>query len=161
MVSIPLPNNYFSIVILNAFSIRQIPIINMMMDWLLNRDKLLADKKKLGKWGEKCCEGFLKKKGFKKLARNYSCKTGEIDLVMADTDGAVVFVEVKTRADEKLTSAESAVTAAKKTRMNRAARYFLATNNIKDRPLRFDVVAIVLGPKGRPQIRHYENAFVP
>jgi len=133
----------------------------MMMDWLPNRNKLLADRKRLGEWGEKRCEGFLKKKGFKKLARNFSCKSGEIDLVMADTNGAVVFVEVKTRANEDLASAESAITAAKKIRMNRAARYFLATNHIEDRPLRFDVVAIVLGPKGRPQIRHYENAFVP
>lgn len=33
--------------------------------------------------------------------------------------------------------------------------------NIDDRPIRFDVVAIVLGHKGKPQIRHYKNAFVP
>lgn len=131
-----------------------------MIDWLLNRGKLLADRKKLGQWGEKRCEGFLKKKGFKKLTRNFSCRGGEIDLIMADTDGAVVFVEVKTRADETFEPAESVITAAKKHRMSRAARYFLATHNIEDRPFRFDVVTIVLGQKGRPQIRHYENAFV-
>jgi putative endonuclease len=132
-----------------------------MMGWLLNRGKLLADRAKLGRWGEKRCESFLRKKGFKKLTRNYSCRGGEIDLVMVDSKGAVVFVEVKTRADEKLTPAESAITSAKKARMSRAARYFLAANKIEDRPFRFDVVAIVLGQKGRPQIRHYENAFVP
>ncbi len=132
-----------------------------MMSWLLNRGKLLADREKLGRWGEKRCESFLKKKGFKKLTRNFSCRGGEIDLIMADTDGAVVFVEVKTRADEVFAPAESVVTPAKKTRMSRAARYFLATNNIENRPFRFDVVTIVLGQKGRPQIRHYENAFVP
>jgi putative endonuclease len=132
-----------------------------MMGLLLNRGKLLADREKLGRWGEKRCESFLKKKGFKKLARNFSCRGGEIDLIMVDTEGAVVFVEVKTRADEDLTPAESAITSAKKARMSRAARYFLAANKIEDRPFRFDVVAIVLGQKGRPQIRHYENAFVP
>jgi putative endonuclease len=132
-----------------------------MMGWLLNRGKLSADKKKLGRWGERRCESFLKKKGFRKLARNYSCRGGEIDLIMVDSDGTVVFVEVKTRADEDLTSAESAITSAKKARLTKAASYFLATHNIKDRPFRFDVVAIVLGQKGRPQIRHYENAFVP
>ena len=51
-----------------------------MMGWLLNRGRLLADRKKLGRWGEKRCESFLKKKGFKRLARNFSCKSGEIDL---------------------------------------------------------------------------------
>jgi Holliday junction resolvase-like predicted endonuclease len=45
--------------------------------------------------------------------------------------------------------------------MLRAARYFLTIHNIENRPFRFDVVTIVLGRKGRPQIRHYENAFVP
>jgi putative endonuclease len=132
-----------------------------MISWLLNRGKLLADRKKLGQWGEKRCESFLKKKGFKKLARNFLCKSGEIDLIMVDSDGAIVFVEVKTRADETFEATESVITPAKKTRMNRAARYFLATHKIKNRPFRFDVVTIVLGQKGRPQIKHYENAFVP
>ena len=131
------------------------------MDWLFNRRRLLADRERLGRWGERRCEKLLKSKGFRKLARNFSCKTGEIDLVMVDNDGGIVFVEVKTRADESFGPAESSVTTAKRARMSRAARYFLATHNIENRPYRFDVVTIVLGRKGRPQIRHYENAFVP
>ncbi|MFZ0035081.1 MAG: YraN family protein [Sedimentisphaerales bacterium] len=132
-----------------------------MMSWLLNRGRLLADRKKLGQWGEKRCESFLKKKGFKKLARNFSCRSGEIDLIMVDNDGALVFVEVKTRADEAFEVTESVITPAKKIKLNRAARYFLSTHNIENRPFRFDVVTIVLGQRGRPQIKHYENAFVP
>ena len=131
------------------------------MKWLLNRSKLLTDQKLLGRWGEKRCETFLKKKGLKKLARNFSCKTGEIDLVMVAPDTTIVFVEVRTRADEKFGPPESSITHAKKTKLLRTARYFLATQKIEDRPFRFDVVAIVLGQKGREQIRHYENAFVP
>ena len=131
------------------------------MKWLLNRSKLLTDQKLLGRWGEKRCEIFLKKKGLKKLARNFSCKTGEIDLVMVAPDTTIVFVEVRTRADEKFGPPESSITHAKKAKLLRTARYFLATQKIEDRPFRFDVVAIVLGQKGREQIRHYENAFVP
>ena len=119
----------------------------------------MADKRLLGQWGEKQCEKFLKGKGFKTLMRNYRCKTGEIDRIMIDTDGTLVFVEVKTRANEDFGPTESAIMSTKKTRMLRAARYFLATHQIEDRPLRFDVVTIVLGEKGRPQIRHYEKAF--
>ena len=118
-------------------------------------------KELLGRWGEKRCEKFLKRKGLKTLTRNFSCKSGEIDLVMVDRDGTLVFVEVKTRADEDFSPSESAVTSAKKTRMLRTVRYFLAANNIEDRPCRFDVVTIVLDDKGSAQIRHYENAFVP
>lgn len=128
---------------------------------LSNKHKLLADRRLLGRWGEKRCERFLKRKGFKTLARNFRCKTGEIDRVMVDADGTLVFVEVKTRANEDFGPSESAITSTKRTRMFRAARYFLATHQIEDRPLRFDVVTIVIGKKGRPQIRHYENAFVP
>jgi len=80
---------------------------------------------------------------------------------MVDSDGTLVFAEVKTRANEDFSPSESAVTKAKKIRMLRAARYFLAANDIEDRPFRFDVVTIVLGEKGPDQIRHYENAFVP
>lgn len=128
---------------------------------LSNKSRPPADKGLLGQWGEKCCEKFLKRKGLKTLTRNFSCKTGEIDLIMVDSDGTLVFVEVKTRANEDFSPSESAVTKAKKTRMIRAARYFLAANNVENRPLRFDVVIIVLGEKGPGRIRHYQNAFVP
>jgi len=127
----------------------------------LKRRKLLTDKARLGQWGEKRCEAFLKRKGLKILARNYSCKMGELDLVMVDADSTIVFVEVKTRAGEDLTPAESVVTFSKKTRALRAARFFLAANKISERPYRFDVVTIVLGQTGPPKIRHYQNAFTP
>jgi putative endonuclease len=128
---------------------------------LLNRRKLLADQKRLGRWGEKRCEKFLKSKGLKTLTRNYACKTGEIDLVMVDTDRSIVFVEVKARADESLTPAESVITPAKKAKLARTARCFLATNKIDDRPFRFDIATLILPQSGPPQIRHYKNAFVP
>ena len=128
---------------------------------LLNKRKLLADRELLGRWGEKRCQRFLKRKGLKILTRNFSCKTGEIDLIMVDTDRTIVFVEVRTRADETFGSVESSITFAKKTRLIRTAHYFLATHDIDDRPFRFDVITIVLGPKGTPQIRYYKNAFRP
>jgi putative endonuclease len=128
---------------------------------LLNRHKLLADRQRLGRWGEKRGEKYLKNKGLRTLARNFSCKTGEIDLVMVDADGTVVFVEVRSKADESFSPPEESIMQPKRARLMRAARYFLATHKIEDRPFRFDVVSIVLGRTGREQIRHYQNAFVP
>jgi len=93
--------------------------------------------------------------------RNYSCKVGELDLVMVDSDGTLVFVEVRTRADESFGPAEATITPAKRRRVARAARHFLAVHKIEDRPLRFDVVTLILGRAGPPQIRYYERAFVP
>jgi len=127
----------------------------------MNRQKLLSDPKLLGRWGEKRCERYLKSKGLKTLTRNFACKTGEIDLVMVDADSAVVFVEVRTKADVAFASPEASITTPKKTRLLRTARYFLATNNIDDRPFRFDIVTIVVDRTARPKIKHYKNAFVP
>ena len=128
---------------------------------VLNRRKLLNDRARLGRWGERRCERFLRRKGLRTLARNYTCKTGELDLIMVDRDGAIVFVEVRTRAGEDFVRVEATVTPGKRARVARAARHFLAVHRIEDRPLRFDVVTLVLGPQGPPQIRHYENAFLP
>ncbi len=127
---------------------------------LLNRRRLLTDQKLLGKWGEKYSEKFLKKMGFKTLARNFLCKTGEIDLVMVAPDGCIIFVEVRTKTNEDFSSVESSINSAKKARLKRAAKYFISTNNLENRSFRFDIIAIVLGEKGKPDLRHYENAFV-
>jgi len=115
----------------------------------------------MGRWGQDYCERFLKKGGYSIIARNFSCKTGEIDLVVTSPSSSVVFVEVKTRADENFAPAESAITSEKKRRLIRTARYFVQQYRLDDVPLRFDVVIVLLGQKGRPQIRHYENAFAP
>lgn len=125
----------------------------------LNRRKLLSDRARLGRWSEKRCERVLRGKGLRTLARNYRCKVGELDLVMVDPDGGIVFVEVRSRADVAFTSPEATITPAKRARVSRAARYFLAVHKIEDRPLRFDVVTLVLGRRGPPEIQHYPNAF--
>ena len=132
------------------------------MLWLPGkRRRLLANSKLLGRWGEKCCLRFLKRKGFTLIARNFACRAGEIDLIVNDNGKAIVFVEVKTRRDENYASAQSAVTPAKRTRMVRAAKSFIKTYKVKEKPMRFDVVAVVLKEQGSPEIRHYENAFRP
>ncbi|HPD46657.1 MAG TPA: YraN family protein [Anaerohalosphaeraceae bacterium] len=125
------------------------------------RRRLLSDPKRLGRWGEKRCEKHLKARGYRTIARNYRCAMGEIDLVMADPDGTLVFIEVKTRRNEDYARAHDAVTPRKRIRMARAAEYFRRIYRIKDRPLRFDVVAVVLGDGTRAVVTHYPNAFIP
>lgn len=126
---------------------------------LLKKQKLLNNEV-LGRWGEKRCEKFLKAKGLLPLAKNYSCKAGEIDLIMVDPNHTIVFVEVKTRTDESFTPAETLITTEKQQKIYRTARYFLTVHDIENRPYRFDVVTITLNKAGREQINHYKNAFV-
>jgi len=129
------------------------------MFWM--RRRLMADPMRLGRWGERQAERSLRRKGLKTLDRNVRSRLGEIDLVMVDPGGGIVFVEVKTRLDEDFQPVETVITQTKKGRMRNAIRFFEATHRIENRPLRCDVVVVVLGSRGRPQIRHYENAFVP
>ncbi len=131
-----------------------------MLGLIFNRSKLLSDIKLLGKWGQRQSEKFLKRKGLKTLTRNYACKAGEIDLIMVDSDRSIVFVEVKTRADEEFTPTESVITRPKMERMTKTARYFISVNEIENRPYRFDIVTIILGRRGPAELRHYKNAFV-
>ena len=131
----------------------------MMLPFI--RSRLLNDTRRLGRWGEKYCRTYLKKNGYRYIAQNFRCKSGEVDLVMADTSGAIVFVEVKTRKSETKAPAQQAVTPNKRRRLVRAANQFVRKYNIKNKPLRFDVAAVILPAKGPIEIRHYKNAFVP
>ncbi|MBW8017409.1 MAG: YraN family protein [Planctomycetes bacterium] len=128
------------------------------------RKKLLSDRRKLGRWGESRCEKFLKNQGYRFVARNFNCKYGEIDLIFMDNAGSapgLVFVEVKTRRREISRKAQESVGYHKRRRIGYTAKHFIRQYQIKDKPLRFDVIAIIVGDKGTPQIRHYKNAFVP
>ncbi len=125
------------------------------------RRRLLADPKRLGRWGEKRCRRYLKSKGYRAIARNFRCALGEIDLITADSEGRIVFVEVKTRRNEDHAVAYLAVNRRKQIRMARAANHFIKMYNVRNKPLRFDVVTVILNSKGPATIRHYENVFVP
>jgi putative endonuclease len=126
---------------------------------LFQRNKPPQDPKALGQWGEKQARVFLEKQGLACVECNFKCRSGEIDLIMTQSDKTLVFVEVKTRASERHHSVESAITLAKKKRMTRAARYYVGIHELAHRPLRFDVITISLSTPG--DIRHYPNAWVP
>ena len=125
------------------------------------RRRILSDRKQLGNWGERHCEKFLKRQGYRFVARNFSCKAGELDLIMCSDEGAIVFVEVKTRQSEEFAPAQAAVGYKKRKKMGYTARSFVEKYKLKGRTMRFDVMAVVLGETGDAEVRHYENAFIP
>ncbi len=59
------------------------------------------DRQELGRFGENAVAYYLEKKGYRILKRNYRVKGGELDII-AEKDGVVAFVEVKTRTPEPL-----------------------------------------------------------
>ena len=93
----------------------------------------------LGNRGERLAARFLRRQGYKILARQYSNRFGEIGLVALDGE-SLVFVEVKSR----------------------AALTFLRRHHLLERSASFDVVAILWPKRAKhPEIDHYRSAFTP
>jgi putative endonuclease len=76
-----------------------------------------------------------------RVARGPRARGGEVDLVMRERDGTLVFVEVRVRADTRFGGAAASIGAAKRQRLVFAARHFLARFAAPP-PCRFDVVAV-------------------
>lgn len=118
----------------------------------------------LGTQGEGIAERYLRKKGFRILEKNYQNRTGrrlgEIDII-AERDGAIVFVEVKTRegsAGEVFP--EDNLTAHKFQKLERIARFYLQEQQKLDTPYHFDAIAITIDPsKNTAHVRHFEYIF--
>lgn len=112
----------------------------------------------LGERGEREAAGFLRRKGYRVLARRYRTRRGEIDLIARDGD-TLVFVEVKTR---RVGAPAEAVTLQKQRRLARAAYEFAREQRVLGQRARFDVVAIVWPDDRRPpSIEHLPHAFEP
>jgi putative endonuclease len=75
------------------------------------------------------------------VARGPQARGGEVDLVMRDRDGTLVFVEVRQRAGSAHGGAGASVGAAKQRRVLFAAQHYLLRFAAPP-PCRFDVVAI-------------------
>jgi putative endonuclease len=115
------------------------------------------NKRTEGEKGEDLAVAYLEKKGYRILERNYRYERGEIDIV-AEDNGALVFVEVKARRSKTFGEPEEAVTESKQRQIKNVAEGYLFEHNIDDRECRFDVVAIDY-EGNRTVIRHLENAF--
>ena len=118
-------------------------------------------KKELGEKGEQLAVDFLTTNGFEIIERNYRFGHGEIDIIVKDPkDGFTAFVEVKTRQNLDFGEPEYAINKNKQRQIKKMAELYLYEKEIEELDCRFDVVAIVLGDKNNPSIKHYVNAFM-
>lgn len=83
---------------------------------------------------------YLIKQGLRFVEQNYTCRLGEIDLIMQDGD-TIVFVEVRYRHTSKYGSALESITAKKCTKLQKAAKHYLLTQQKHKHPCRFDALA--------------------
>lgn len=117
-------------------------------------------RKVFGDRGERVAARFLRRKGWRILARQSRSRIGELDLVALDGQ-TVVFVEVKTRRSHAKGHPTEAVNYTKQRQLTRAALAWLKRRNLLDHRSRFDVIAITWQESATPVIEHYPNAFEP
>ena len=118
-------------------------------------------RKLLGDRGERAAVTYLKKHGYRILAKQYRNQFGEIDII-AQIGATTVFVEVKTRKSENDGQPFEAVDRRKQEKLTRAALAWLKKHRRLEQPARFDIVSILWPDDGsEPRLTHYENAFEP
>ncbi len=114
-------------------------------------DKAVAPvSKQLGDAAEARALAHLQGHGLRLVERNYRVargprsRGGEIDLILRDRDGTLVFVEVRSRGSSGHGGAAASIGAAKMARLRWAAQHYLLRLPVLP-PCRFDVVAIDKG----------------
>ena len=107
----------------------------------------MSNTKTRGDAAEDRALAWLQARGLVLVQRNYrvafgpSARGGEIDLVMRDSDGTLVFIEVRARRSSGHGGAAASVTRGKQQRVIRAAQHYLLRLPSLP-PCRFDVLAI-------------------
>lgn len=106
-----------------------------------------AQRAQRGRAAEDAALAHLQRAGLSLVARNYRvargprARGGEVDLILRERDGTLVFVEVRSRADARHGGAAASVSASKRASLVFAAQHYLAQLRCMP-PCRFDVVAI-------------------
>jgi putative endonuclease len=106
-------------------------------------------RQRLGARGEQLAADWYAAHGYDLVARNWRCREGEIDLIVARA-GELVFCEVKTRSSDRFGVPAESVTPAKQRRLRVLAARFLAEQDGgagggAGGALRFDVAAVMGG----------------
>lgn len=103
--------------------------------------------KGMGDAGEARALAHLQRQGLTLVQRNYrvaagpNARGGEVDLILRERDGTLVFVEVRARVSASHGGAAGSITGSKQRRIVFAAQHFLMAI-ASPPPCRFDVVAI-------------------
>ena len=105
------------------------------------------------RWGEERAATWYRHNGYTVIARNWTMRGGELDVV-ARRGNVIVVCEVKTRANNNYGTPVDALTPTKQLRVRRAGFVFVRELNEKGLRVRFDVAAIV-----GTQLEIIENAF--
>lgn len=116
-------------------------------------------RKVIGRRGEELAAEYLITKGWKLIARNWSTKVGELDIV-ADDGTQLIFIEVRTTTSQQYGLGFQSVNYRKQQQVRRLALQFVQQQNKGHLPIRFDVISVLLSKEGQLiDIKHLEGVF--
>ena len=116
----------------------------------------MAKRNKLGKEGELIAFMILQRDGFNILETNWKFRKAEVDII-AQKDGFLIFIEVKTRGSKKFGNPSDSIDKKKISLYKDAVEGYLEQYP-SELEVRFDVVNIIIG-KDETEIEHIPNAF--
>ena len=115
----------------------------------MNRNIIIGNK------GEELACEYLKKKGYKIIERNWHySKNAEIDII-ADDNGTLVFIEVKTRTTLNYGHPFESITQSKIQKIHKGILGYLNQIDKKYKSYRFDGIAII--GLENPSIEHIKD----
>ncbi len=115
--------------------------------------------KKIGRLGEKMAAKYLKRQGYKIIAKNYNTHYGEIDII-ATKNNCVAFIEVKTRTSLRYGYPEQAIHPWKLQHFQNAVQSYISQNEkpLAGKEISLDAVSVEYDPNTNDaKITHLEN----
>jgi putative endonuclease len=114
-------------------------------------------RKQTGTQGEKLASDYLKKLGYQMVAKNFTIRGGEIDLIAKDRN-ILVFIEVKTRYSHQFGLPEEAINYYKLKALTRAGQIYAKMIGWGEQPVRWDLIAIdYTEDRQNPRINHLKS----
>jgi len=116
----------------------------------------------IGDYGERLAALYLERSGYVILERSMSTRMGEIDVIAAWRGKQIVFVEVKTWAQQRINAGgpADAVDDVKQRKITNTALTYMKRHGLLETAGRMDVIEVTFAPETRkPLFRHFVNAF--
>ncbi len=119
----------------------------------------MAEHNNLGQKGEERARIYLESKGF--IIRHTNYRVGKLELdIVAEKDGWLVIVEVRTRSNDTFIAPEETIDLRKIKNLVNAAGGYIRYHNWQGET-RFDIVTVMPQSGGTYKIEHIEDAFLP
>lgn len=148
------PHNDWSISCVKCGILSSLRTLSFLF-YLLSYEELMENTRVKGNRSEDLAADYLISKGFRIICRQFRIKIGEIDCIAYDTDGTLVFIEVKSSFSTSLGHPLTWITPSKQKTLAKVARIYMLSHNLNRIPCRFDAISII-----KDKIEHIRNAFL-